>query len=191
MVERINSVGETRWGCSVCEVLAINRFIYASSVMQPSTSLLGSDSEYSSIKRSSGTHARADDNFVNHMLMYSQSQRLSQEKSEHEARHKCKSCKAGEEWRWMPSKHCSLHLKVVLKLMSWNNLTDMQREWNTQISGLRFLCTEKLLLVVERHFLFGRAAVFILCVADLRFPCTQEKPSLDGATSQPPAEART
>lgn len=39
----------------VREVLAINRFIYASSVQQPNTGLLGSDSEYSAIKSSSGT----------------------------------------------------------------------------------------------------------------------------------------
>ena len=37
------------------EVLAINRFIYASSVQQPNTGLLGSDSEYGAIKSSSGT----------------------------------------------------------------------------------------------------------------------------------------
>lgn len=44
-------------GCCVrvWEVSAINRFIYASSVQQPNARLLGSDSEYSSIKRSSDT----------------------------------------------------------------------------------------------------------------------------------------
>lgn len=39
----------------VWEVLAINRFIYASSVQQPNTGLLGSDSEYSAIKSPSDT----------------------------------------------------------------------------------------------------------------------------------------
>lgn len=102
MEDRINSVSEMCGGCCVrvWEVLAINRFIYASSVQKPNTRLLGSDSEYSSIKRSSDTRLTQTHmyyEFVNHTLMYSQSQRpvTSAQRGvhTHSTCHVCKSCK--------------------------------------------------------------------------------------------------
>lgn len=86
-------------GCCVhvWEVSAINRFIYASSVQQPNTRLLGSDSEYRAIKRSSDTRlthtlTHMYNDFVNHTLMYSQSQRPVRRPHRERAVHTHTSC---------------------------------------------------------------------------------------------------
>lgn len=86
------------------EVLVINRFIYASSVQQPNAGLLGSDSECSSIKsfsdtRLAHTQTHTYNDFVNHMVMYSQSQRLVTSAQTEECtcstHHMCKARKKG------------------------------------------------------------------------------------------------
>lgn len=118
---------ETWWSQCVWEVLAINRFIYASSVQQPNAGLLGSDSEYSSIKSSGDTST--------HVQWFCQSHADVQSIPEACHKHTVKMCKSSKrqtrealnelelpfsavDQKWLP----------VFKFIHSNNLSDILQE---------------------------------------------------------------
>lgn len=150
MEDRINSVSEMCGGCCVrvWEVSAINRFIYASSVQQPNARLLGTDSEYSSIKRSSHTRLTHPQTHMYNDFCQSH----ADVQSIPAACHKCserggQAEQRGDEWPQMYSK-----LLLLFDFVSSDNLAVILRELNTSVQQRK----EKL------HLLRFR----VLCAAD-------------------------